>query len=43
VKYIECSALQQTNLKLVFEEAIKAVLYPKNKETKKKDGGCQLF
>jgi len=43
VKYIECSALQQTNLKLVFEEAIKAVLYPKKEAVKKGGGGCAIF
>mmetsp|Transcript_16160 Transcript_16160/g.22448 ORF Transcript_16160/g.22448 Transcript_16160/m.22448 type:complete len:196 (-) Transcript_16160:92-679(-) len=28
-KYVECSALTQHNLKTVFEEAVKLVLYPK--------------
>jgi len=43
VKYLECSALNQTGLKQVFEDAIKAVLYPVKKDTGKKSGGCDLF
>uniref|UniRef100_A0A6B2LPJ9 Uncharacterized protein n=1 Tax=Arcella intermedia TaxID=1963864 RepID=A0A6B2LPJ9_9EUKA len=45
VKYMECSALTQTGLKAVFDEAIRAVLGTQqntNKE-KKRSGGCQLL
>jgi len=40
-KYIECSALTQKNLKMVFDEAIKAVLYPEVKKPNKK--GCLIL
>jgi len=43
VKYIECSAINGTNLKLVFEEAIKAVLYPKKLDNTKHKSGCSLI
>ncbi|XP_007548508.1 PREDICTED: rho-related GTP-binding protein RhoG-like [Poecilia mexicana] len=36
VKYMECSALQQDNVKEVFAEAVRAVLYPVTKKNHKK-------
>ena len=42
VKYIECAAKTTENMKMVFDEAIKAVLF-KKKRTKKSGGGCTLL
>ena len=42
VKYLECSALTQRNLKSVFDEAIRAVLNPRPTMTKKK-GRCLIL
>lgn len=41
VKYLECSALTQTGLKNVFDETIRAVLYPAPKPKRKKK--CNLL
>ena len=44
IKYIECSALTQKNLKLVFDEAIRCHLFPSETSgEKKKNGGCNLL
>ena len=47
-KYLECSAQTQENLTSVFEEAVRAVLYPKAKKKKraKEEGGgkgCRIM
>jgi len=39
VKYLECSAKTEANLKNVFDDAVKSVLYSK----KKKKQGCSLL
>ena len=39
VKYLECSAKTESNLKNVFDDAVKSVLYTK----KKKKGGCVVL
>jgi len=41
VKFMECSALTQKGLKDVFDEAIRAVITPKE-QPKKKRGGCLI-
>jgi len=44
VRYLECSALTQHGLKGVFDEAIRTVLNPPQKQAQRKKGGkCSLF
>eukprot|EP01121_Diplochlamys_sp_Union-15-3_P009695 TRINITY_DN264_c0_g2_i2.p1 TRINITY_DN264_c0_g2~~TRINITY_DN264_c0_g2_i2.p1 ORF type:complete len:204 (+),score=39.47 TRINITY_DN264_c0_g2_i2:32-613(+) len=40
IKYLECSAKTEENLKMVFDEAVKSVLF---KNQKKKSRGCSLL
>lgn len=44
-KYHECSALTQTNLKTVFDDAIRCAMMPKEEEPKveKKKGKCVIL
>ncbi|KAK3388976.1 putative RAC protein [Sordaria brevicollis] len=42
-KYLECSALTQRNLKSVFDEAIRAVLYRVDTTTEKKKPKCTIL
>jgi len=42
-RYVECSALTQQNLKKVFDEAIKVVLFPAAAKNNKKKGGCNIL
>jgi len=44
VRYLECSARTQQGVKTVFDEAIRAVLFPSKQQTKKlKKARCSLF
>jgi len=44
VGYMECSALTQKGLKVVFDESIKCVVFPKKKAaSSKKQGNCTLL
>merc|ERR1712225_62696 len=43
VKYMECSALTQRNLKSVFDEAIRAVLNPRPAPSMKKRSKCSIL
>ena len=41
VKYLECSAMTQKNLKNIFEEAVRAALWPQ--KTEKKHRKCSIL
>jgi hypothetical protein len=43
VAYMECSALTQKGLKLVFDEAIKCVIFPKKGGKGKKKVDCLIL
>lgn len=45
VKYVECSALTQCGLKTVFEEAVRCVIQPNDKQNSKKmnNAKCRLM
>jgi len=43
IGYMECSALTQKGLKNVFDEAIKAVVFPPKKKGKGRKGDCLMM
>jgi len=43
IGYMECSALTQKGLKNVFDEAIKAVVFPPKKKGKGRKGDCRMM